>query len=138
VTAGRKTKLTPKLVKQILELVALGGTDKDAYTVAGISHDTFYEWMKQSEFSEQVTSARAKGKLLRIGRIKKHGEKDWRADAWYLERRWPEEYAQQLIVKVSPDDLALLRQMGFKTPADAWAALMDNARKEYADAQSDS
>lgn len=136
-TAGRKTKLTPELLKQILDVIAVGGTDKDAYTVAGISHETFYDWMKQAEFSAKVTGARAKGKVLRIGRIKKHGETDWRADAWYLERRWPEEYAQQLIVKVSPDDLALLKQMGFATASDAWAALMDNARKEMADAQPD-
>lgn len=136
-TAGRKTKYTPDLLKQILDVIAVGGTDKDAYTVAGIHADTFYEWMKRPEFSEKIMGARVKGKLLRIGRIKKHGEVDWRADAWYLERRWPEEYAQQLIVKVSADDLALLKKMGFHTPAEAWQALMDNARKEYADADAD-
>lgn len=134
--AGRRTKYTPDTIKAILDAIKVGGSDVDACAHAGISQDTFYEWMNsKSEFSEQVTRARTDGKLARIGRIVQAGVKgDWRADAWYLERRWPEEYAQQLVIKVAPADLELVRSMGFNTAAEAWQALIDNARKEYDDA----
>ena len=136
---GRKTLYTPERVKVIIEAIQLGGSDVDACEHGGIKQQTFYRWLNEkSEFREQVTRTRIVGKLLRIGRIKQHGEKDWRADAWYLERRWPEEYANSFIIKLSDEDRALLKQLGFPTPAAAWQALMDNARKEYADAQSDS
>lgn len=111
-TRGRKTLLTPETVKELVNVIAAGGTDKDAYTYVGISAETFYSWMKKSEFSEQIIRARAQSKVRRIARIAKAGETDWRADAWYLERRYPEEYAQHLIVKLTPEQAAALAKIG--------------------------
>lgn len=117
--AGRKSKYTPEIVKELVNAISIGGTDKDAYTLAGISYETFYRWMEDREFCEQITRARTQGKLLRIGRIKKHGDKDWRADAWYLERRYPEEYAQHLIIKATPSQAAMFKAEGL-TLDEAW------------------
>ncbi len=115
-----RKKNTPDRIKTILEVISVGGTDKDAYTVAGISAETFYEWMKQPSFSEQVKHARAEGKVERLRRIKGHADKDWRADAWYLERRYPDEYAQHLIIKATPSQAAMFKAEGL-TLDDAWA-----------------
>lgn len=123
---ARKSKYTPELVKDIYDVIRTGGTDYDACIFAGIDQATFYRWLhEKSEFNEQVTRARVEGKIQRIARIKKHGEHDWRADAWYLERRWPDEYAQHLIIKVSPEHNEVLKKHGL-TAGEAWELLMQD------------
>lgn len=42
----------------------------------------------------------------------------------------PDKFADRFVIKVDPADMALLKAMGFETPAAAWQALMENARKE--------
>lgn len=130
---GRKGKYTPEIVKEILTVISIGGSDKDAYEYAGINADTFYMWIKRHpEFAEQVTRERLKGKVSMIRSIREQGKNDWRANAWYLERRYPQEFAQQMVIRVEPADLAVLKQLGFATPAEAWLAFMENARAENA------
>lgn len=120
---GRKTLYTPETVKTIVDTIRIGGSDVDACARGGITQETFYQWMKKAEFSEQVIRARYDGKLQRIARINKAGATDWRADAWYLERRWPEEYAQQLIIKITPEQAKILNAAGL-TPGAAFEAII--------------
>lgn len=127
-----RSKRTPETVKTITETIRVGGSDVDACIRAGISQETFYQWMKIADFSEQVNRARVDGKIARIARIKKHGEADWRADAWYLERRWPQEYAQQLIIKVTPEQATALKKHNM-TASELWDKMM----QELANAEKD-
>lgn len=62
-------------------------------------------------------------------------EFDWRAALEFLKRRDPDNWSEHLIIKVAPTDMELIKRLGFESASDAWAALMDNARKEMADAQ---
>lgn len=118
---GRKGKYTPELVAEIVGVIRIGGTDADACARAEISSETFYEWMREKAgFADEVTRARANGKLERIARIKEHGKDDWRADAWYLERRYPQEFAQQLVIKVTPLQAATLEKLGLGSPSEAF------------------
>lgn len=129
---GAKGKYNASVLKEIATAIETGGSDIDACTMAGISKETFYNWLNEKpDFVDLVTRARTLGKMKRIERITNHAAIDWRADAWYLERRWPEEFAQTLIIKVDPADLALLKRMGFSKPSDAWLAFMENAKAEY-------
>lgn len=57
---ARPTKRTPELVKVITDAVERGASDKAAYLAAEIAESTFYEWLKDEEFSEAVTQARAR------------------------------------------------------------------------------
>jgi hypothetical protein len=122
---GRPTLYTPERIKIIIDAIKIGGTEGDACARAGIDQDTLARWKSdKSDFAELLTRARVDGKLARIGRIAKAGTTgDWRADAWYLERRWPEEYAQHLIIKITPEEAALLKQSGLSA-SDAWQMLM--------------
>lgn len=107
-------KLTKQVKQKVKECLELGMNYKDTCAVAGISFETFNTWRKKKpEFSELVTSAEAKCaetalKSVRVGQIK-----DWRAGAWWLERRRPEEYREKkelivdkpvLIQDMFPDD----------------------------------
>lgn len=127
---GRKGLYSPEIVDKLIEVIAAGGSDKDAYLVVGIAHETFYNWLeKHDDFREKVTRARAANKVAHIQNIKTASATDWRASGWWLERRWPEEFAQQLIVKVSAEDAKLLKQHGL-TPAEAWLALMQSLAEQ--------
>jgi len=66
---ARPSKLTPEAQAAIVEAVLHGCTYKDASEAAGVSYETFNEWMKAgrenkrgkfSEFSELVDKANAK------------------------------------------------------------------------------
>lgn len=70
----------------------------------GVSYDTLNEWMKKGErlkrgkffnFSESIKKAKAQAELLLVERIHDHGEKEWQANAWILERRHPERWGRR-------------------------------------------
>lgn len=55
-----KSKYTPEVVQQILDVVAQTGSDRASWEAAGISETTFYDWCnKYPEFSEQIKEAKA-------------------------------------------------------------------------------
>lgn len=56
---GRKSLYTPELVSKIIQEIKKTGSSACAIEVAGISHDTFYAWIKKKpEFSEKVKLAK--------------------------------------------------------------------------------
>jgi len=61
----------------------------------GISYQTFNEWRKEkSEFSDAIKKAEVECKAGRIAVIFKAAEEKWQAAAWWLERRYPQEFAK--------------------------------------------
>lgn len=143
---ARKSKYTPELIKEIANYIREGNTQEDSARMGGINVSTFYAYMKHKEFSEAIEKAHADFKKSQVLAIRAAGVRSvkgevrgsWQANAWLLERKYPEEFGQRLTLKVSPEDYDLLRKMGFNGPTDAWQQLMDNARKEWADAHADS
>lgn len=92
---GRKSLYTKQIVDEICKIISIGTSDKTAYDYVGISHETFYKWLKdEDEFSEAITRARAKGKLGLHQRVVSATTEDWRAGAWLLSHRYPDEYAE--------------------------------------------
>lgn len=69
--AGRKSKYTPERVKQITDALSIGATHEDAFTNAGISHQTFYRWLEtKSDFREAVNRAQTNAHLAAVGAIR--------------------------------------------------------------------
>lgn len=96
-----KPKLTEELSKEAIRLVKGGASNADVIAYLGIAESTFYEWLKnprtdaQRELSEGLKKAETERKLWHLQRIHKAAEDgDWKASAWYLERRYPNEYAR--------------------------------------------
>lgn len=88
-----KTKYTPDTVDRIIAAVRRGMSDLDACIIADICQDTFYTWLKErAEFSEAISRARADWKDSLVKKVEAHGEKDWRALAFLLERKCPQEF----------------------------------------------
>ena len=79
-------------------------TVEAAVVLAGISTSTYYRWLGADEkFSEEVDGANRYFEAIAISRIKQAAmdRMDWKAWAWMLEKRYPDDYGkrQELQVK---------------------------------------
>lgn len=109
---GRKSKLTPELQERICNYIENGYTVEQACALSGIGETTYYRWLqtgrkaktgKYREFWEAVKKAEkiAESKYLAIitraavGDPEKKVKGDWKAAAWYLERRNPQQFARR-------------------------------------------
>lgn len=93
---GRPSKLTAEVKQKMKELLELGMNYKDVCQSIGITEETFSQWRKKfPEFSELVEAANSKVKEISLKSLRVGEMRDWRAAAWRLERRFPEEYKEK-------------------------------------------
>ncbi len=58
-TVGRKPKYSLELANLIIDVLSRTGSDKAAYSAAGIRAGTYYRWLNEkSEFNERVAQAK--------------------------------------------------------------------------------
>jgi len=99
---GRPSKFTAEVKQRVKELVELGMNYKDVCQSIGITEETFSQWRKKfPEFSELVEAANAKVKEISLKSIRVGEMRDWRAGAWRLERRFPEEYREKKEIEIT-------------------------------------
>lgn len=92
---GRKTKFTPQLQKNLCKFIREGHTYADAAAMVGISYETLRSWREEKPaFSVAIEGAEAECKAEFTKRIMEASKKDWRAAAWWLERRFPHDYGK--------------------------------------------
>lgn len=114
---GQPTKLTPELQQKFIDALAAGNYLRVAANYAGITYTTFYRWLEKGktigsgpyhEFCDAVEKAQADSEVARIERIIKAAKTGiWTADAWYLERRYPERWGRHLHEMTGKDGEAL-------------------------------
>jgi hypothetical protein len=80
----------------VLDAISTGAARVHAAAYGGIDHDTLLNWEKRyPAFRDQVLEAEARAVVGSLANIRKIGnEGDWRALAWLLERRYPEDYGR--------------------------------------------
>ena len=115
--AGRPTELTPKLHQQIVKDIRDGMYAQVAAARASISEQTFYGWLKRGEagedpfreFLDAVLSAAGEAEKNMVDTVQDAAagtaKGDWKAGAWWLERRFPKRWGRQerLEITTSPD-----------------------------------
>ena len=89
-------KLTPQIAEDIYELAAKGYTLRLIAKTVGVSYASLKVWNADGklddshpalqEFSYRLDLARHKSKSEMLEKLVDHGDKDWRAIAWVLER----------------------------------------------------
>lgn len=90
---GRPTVMTPEVKADILGALRVCGSRKAAHNGAGVSKDAFYACLKKDpEFKEAVLMAEAESEKYAMGNIRAQMEGDWRAAAWWLEKRRSQDY----------------------------------------------
>jgi hypothetical protein len=103
---GAKNKLTPETQDKICNALRAGNHAKVAAEFGGVSETTFFRWMQEGEaatsgakreFWEAIKKAEADAEVQRVARIAKAGQDGvWQADAWWLERKFPERWGRQI------------------------------------------
>lgn len=94
-TRNGETLLTPAMHAEIVGWVKAGSYATEACAVAGIATVTYYDWLKRgargeepfAAFANAIKKAVAFAEARAAGRIVKAGQKNWQANAWYLERK---------------------------------------------------
>lgn len=100
-----KSKLTDKLCDEICNDIKAGVPIIHSAIAHGICQSTFYDWYNKGkeakrknkfrDFYERVEEAKSVAITLRARRVYKAGTKDWKADAWWLERTAPEYFGRK-------------------------------------------
>lgn len=95
-------KCTREAVELAERLKRDGANDKDISAAVGVRPETFSTWKNhpktdnQRQLAEALKKAEADYKNALLAVIMKAGrERDWKAAAWLLERKYPAEYARQ-------------------------------------------
>ncbi len=134
---GRKTKLTPETQEKICKYIKTGYTIEQSCALAGIGVSTYYAWKEKGktakrgkfrEFLEAVKNAEkiAEAKYLAIitkaavGDPLKGVKGDWKAAAWYLERRNPKQFARRDFLR---------QDVNAKVQEDVKLSLLDELKK---------
>ena len=113
---GRPAQIT-KVQDIILDAIENGNYAHVAAAKAGITEKTLYEWLKRGEngeepyrkFSERLLTkaALAEDRMVNVVRSASQQEVagDWKAGAWWLERRFPKRWGKQqrLEITAAPD-----------------------------------
>ncbi len=102
---ARKSKLTPELISLASELIRAGNYYKHVAQYLGISKETFFRWLREGEkaksglkrqFYDAVKKAEAEAIARNIALIQKAAQEgNWQAAAWWLERKYPEEWGRK-------------------------------------------
>lgn len=85
--------MTPKVIEQIAEAFLYGFTDEETATLAGIDQRTIRRY-RAGESCPQIKKAEAARKAEYIRRITEGTRPDWARWAWFLERRFPLQFAK--------------------------------------------
>ena len=115
---GRPTTLSPGLSKKLVKLVAELGAIEPAARVCGVPPQTVRGWLARGEnrhsqgrpstpeyvaFVADIEKALGQWECGRLAGIVAAGKqpRHWTANAWLLERRWPERYGRRTRVDAS-------------------------------------
>lgn len=105
---GRPTKFTKETIQKLIQAIKLSATYELAANYAGISYDSFNNWMKRGEaekegeffnFFNSIKEAEGIAAIMSLSKIE-HAAKEgnWQAAAWKLERRYPHHYGKNVSV----------------------------------------
>tara|TARA_R100000329_G_C7471374_1_gene166019 strand:+ start:114 stop:542 length:429 start_codon:yes stop_codon:yes gene_type:complete len=97
---------------RLLQAIRLGSYIEHACFYAGIDSSTFRKWRQKAEndiepyksFWKEVQLAESEAIMRRLARIEKVAEEgNWQADAWVLERKYPDKFGRRDRINVNLD-----------------------------------
>lgn len=126
-----KPKCTQELIDRAVKLKKGGAANKDIASGLCINERTLYKWLndpksdKQRQLGQELKKVEADYKNVLLGIIMRDAHnKDWKAAAWILERKYPEEYgspAHRLMIaanknteKADAEVLDYIRSLGLE------------------------
>ncbi len=125
--SGRRTKKNQATLDGILEAIRAGITFERAADLHRVSRAAVYKWrLDDPEFDKDVLEAVVYSEAILVQRINDKSVDDWKAAAWMLERRHPEQYSQRREI-----DVTVTKSDG----KDEVVAMMEQTRELYLGAE---
>ena len=123
---GRKSKLTEELIETAAKLIAAGNYQKHVAQYLNLSEETWYRWLREGEksqsglkrqFYEMIKKAEAEAIARNVALIQKAAQEgNWQAAAWWLERKFPEEWGRnRLDIHTEGDTIIRIVEVGENT-----------------------
>lgn len=133
-TQANYYKRTRDRQNEFLMHYSLGITIKDAAAAAGLHESTIHVWKndKLSSFSSRADLASTYARRHAIAQIHKHSQRDWRAAAWYLERKHKEEFAETKKQEIDVNVNAKVTVDDRKSIIDRFLGIEENAAEQPA------
>jgi transposase len=106
----RKLRMQPELTEELCGYLEKGLFLREACALAGVHNESVYSWMRkgvndqnkelntpEADFAGAVKRAMAKAEENALEGIRTAGQypQFWAANAWYLERKFPEKYGKR-------------------------------------------
>lgn len=116
---GRKSKLTDKARREILQVISVGGSKSLACKHAGITLVTLLNWIKRGEQSSkglyhdfllEFRQAEARPDIMAMGIVHRAvKEGDVRAAQWWLEKKsgWGQKDEPQVQIAITPENMSV-------------------------------
>jgi len=113
---SRPEKITYELITKICEDTARGYSYDQAALNNGISASTFFRWMRKGKEldAEQIyidlarlvdeASEFSEAEALQLIRSAALVGRNWKASAWFLERRFPEKYGKKSLADLKKEE----------------------------------
>lgn len=99
---GRRSKKNQATLDGILEAIRVGITFERAAELHRVSRATIYRWrLEDPEFDKDVLEAIVYSEAILLQRIADKSTEDWKAAAWILERRHPNQYSPRREIEVN-------------------------------------
>lgn len=127
-------QLTPAVQQAIITALAGGNHFSTACEFAGIPPATGQEWLMRgngthgsrkstpqlASFASAIKKAQSDAEVACVAQIKSAASTSWQAAAWWLERKYPDKWAQshQVNVKVKAEIEDFLHALEAKLPPD--------------------
>jgi len=102
---GSNGKLTDEIAERICQAVRTGATIEGAAAYAGVARQTFFDWLRRGrqanarnpykKLAADLDEALAAFEVGAMAKIAKAGDTEWQANAWRLERRFPDRYGRR-------------------------------------------
>ena len=85
---ARPTVMTDEVLDKLRQAFLIGATNEEAYRYAGVSHETFYNYLeKHPEFREKMEAWKEEPILKAKRKVVTDIDKDTKTAQWYLERK---------------------------------------------------
>ena len=125
--SGRRSKKNQATLDGILEAIRIGITFERAAELHRVSRASIYRWRNEDpEFDKDVLEAVVYSEAILLQRINDKTTDDWKAAAWILERRHPNQYSPRREI-----DVTVTKSDG----KDEVVAMMEQTRELYLGAE---
>lgn len=119
------SKLTEPRVEAALDGLRHGMTRTAAAGAAGVTRATFYRWLDDETFRDEVEKAESQAEAAYTFVVATAAPKNWQAAAWWLERRRYQDYARRDSLEVKMDLRAEVTKLAAELGLDPDAAIAE-------------